>query len=69
MDKSLKNPSCFQCGRPLVPDEISLTRKMVNRGAERYFCLSCLARHFDVSEEILHQKISEFREMGCTLFQ
>jgi len=42
---------------------------MINRGTDHYFCLSCLARHFDVSEEMLRQKIIEFREMGCTLFQ
>ena len=24
---------CRQCGRPLTPDEIAVTRKLVNRGA------------------------------------
>ena len=62
-------PACFQCGRPLVPDEAALTKKMVNRGATRFFCLSCLALHFGVPEENLREKIREFREMGCTLFR
>lgn len=69
MYNSSPDPVCSQCGRPLVPDEIGLTKKMINRGMDHYFCLSCLARHFDVSEEMLRQKIIEFREMGCTLFQ
>ena len=60
---------CRQCGRALEPDEIALTRKMINRGAEKYFCLTCLAHHFDVSEKDLQKKIREFREMGCTLFR
>jgi len=60
---------CRQCGRVLEPDEIALTRKMINRGANSFFCLFCLARHFDVSEDDLRNKIREFREMGCTLFQ
>ena len=63
-----ESPACSGCGRPLTPDEIALTRKMVNRGAVRFCCLSCLADHFDVPEDTLRQKIREFREMGCTLF-
>ena len=62
-------PVCIQCGRPLGADEIALTKKMINRGSTRFFCLSCLAGHFDVSEEVLRIKIREFREMGCTLFR
>ena len=60
--------ACAACGRPLQPDETALTRKLINRGATRFFCLTCLARHFQVSEDILRDKIREFREMGCTLF-
>lgn len=60
---------CCSCDRSLCQDEKALTKKMINRGATRFFCLTCLARHFEVSEDILHQKIREFREMGCTLFQ
>ena len=63
-----KLPVCLKCGRTLTQDEIGLTRKMINRGAEHFFCLSCLACHFDVSEDILLEKIRQFREMGCTLF-
>ncbi len=62
-------PVCASCGRPLQPDETALTRKLINRGAVRFFCLSCLAEHFQVSEDVLREKIREFREMGCTLFQ
>ena len=61
-------PVCLQCGRVLETDEIALTKKMINRGATRFFCLPCLAAHFDVPEENLREKIREFREMGCTLF-
>ena len=60
---------CCSCGHPLEPDEIALTKKMINRGTDRYFCLSCLADHFEVTEDVLRQKIREFREMGCTLFK
>lgn len=60
---------CAGCGRPLTKDEIALTKKLVNRGAESFLCLSCLAEKFGVSEELLMEKIVQFRQMGCTLFQ
>ena len=59
---------CRTCGRRLTKDEIALTRKLVNRGAAEFCCLSCLADHFQVSEDALREKIIQFREMGCTLF-
>jgi hypothetical protein len=59
---------CVRCGAFLTKDETALTRKLINRGATEFFCLSCLAGHFQLSEEILRKKIEEFKAMGCTLF-
>ena len=61
-------PVCCICGRGLSSDEIALTKKLINRGTERFLCLSCLSCRFGVPEETLRQKVSEFRNMGCTLF-
>ena len=60
---------CAECGRELTKDEIGLTKKLVCRGAEEFFCLTCLAARFGVSEELLKEKVIQFRAMGCTLFQ
>jgi hypothetical protein len=59
---------CIRCGALLTGDEKALTRKLINRGTTQYFCLGCLADHFQVTEDILREKIREFRAMGCTLF-
>ncbi len=59
---------CARCGALLSRDEVGLTRKLINRGAAEFFCLSCLAAHFEVSPDVLREKIREFRDMGCTLF-
>jgi len=68
--QAVGNPTvCRICGRNLVPDECALTKKMVNRGAVEYMCLSCLSAHFDAPEDVLRDKIRQFREMGCTLFR
>lgn len=60
--------SCINCARTLTNDEIGLTKKLVNRGSTSFLCLSCLAKEFSVSEELLKEKIEQFRAMGCTLF-
>lgn len=60
---------CVRCGAVLTKDDIALTRKMVNRGADRFYCVPCLADHFQLTEEVLREKIREFRAMGCTLFR
>ena len=60
---------CGRCGRMLTRDEAAATKKLINRGAVEYMCLSCLSAHFGVSEDALRDKIRQFREMGCTLFR
>ncbi len=60
--------ACKQCGRTLVPDEIAIYKRLVNRGATEYLCLTCFAEKYRVTEEQLHEKIRFFRNMGCTLF-
>lgn len=60
--------TCFQCGRPLSSDEIAVYRRLVNRAAEQCLCISCFAKEFSVTEELIRQKIRQFKEMGCTLF-
>ena len=59
---------CARCGTALKKDDVAMTRKMVNRGAKEFYCLACLAEHFELTEDILREKIKEFKAMGCTLF-
>lgn len=60
---------CLKCGRELTRDEIGLHKKIVNRGAQEFMCMDCLASYYRVSKAGLEEKIQQFKEMGCTLFQ
>ena len=60
--------NCIKCGRELTNDEIGLFKKLVNRGAQKFMCISCMSEYFEVSEEALRKKIKQYKEMGCTLF-
>ena len=59
---------CMKCGRELDHNEVALTRKLINRGASEFMCLTCLAAHFNVTEDLLRDKIEHFKKQGCTLF-
>lgn len=47
---------------------MALTRKLINRGASEFLCLTCLSAHFRVTEEKLLEMARQFKAMGCTLF-
>ena len=59
---------CVRCGAFLTKDETALTRKLINRGATSFYCLTCLSILFEVPEDTLRDKIVQFKKMGCTLF-
>jgi len=60
---------CHDCGQALTRDEIGLSKKLINRGTQTFFCVHCLARNFHVPEDTLRQMIERFREAGCSLFR
>ena len=60
---------CKVCRRPLTADEIAVTRKLVNRGATEFMCVTCLARYFEVRPEDILERIRYFKAAGCTLFE
>ncbi len=59
---------CKKCLKELNPDEIGLTKKLINRGTKEFYCIDCLAEKFECSTDLLEEKIQQFRNMGCTLF-
>lgn len=64
-----QQPKCKKCGRELTCDEIGIHKKMINRGATEFFCLTCLAREIGSTEEKLRERIEHFRREGCMLFR
>ncbi len=59
---------CYLCGNPVSYNCMGLNRKMINRGIDKFLCMSCLAKHFHVSIDDLNVQIEHFRAAGCTLF-
>ena len=66
----MADKKCYVCGKtPLTKDEIGLTKKLINKKASSFYCLSCLAEYLEVTEEELLAKVEEFKNEGCTLFK
>jgi len=59
---------CAKCGAVLSRDEIGLHKKLVNRGATTYLCITCLGKYFDLTTDDLRRMIEGFRAQGCSLF-
>lgn len=64
----MKIEFCLKCRTPLSLDEIAATKKLINRGTQKFYCIDCLAQAFDVSRKDIEEKIQYFKDSGCTLF-
>lgn len=69
MKKRIIRESCVACGKsPLSKDEIGINKKLLGAEVNNFCCLTCLAEYLDVSELDILDKIEEFKEEGCKLF-
>lgn len=59
---------CVKCGCELTKDEKALNKKMISKKVREFMCINCLAEYLNTSDEILKEKIEQFKEEGCELF-
>ena len=66
----MKQVVCKSCYKTsLVKDEIGLCKKLLGDDGDGYLCMDCLAAYLDCTVEDLLDKIEEFKDEGCELFQ
>lgn len=66
----MKQQSCASCGkRTLSKNEIGITKKLIGVQTKVYYCKECLADYLGVTIDDIDEKIEEFREQGCKLFE
>lgn len=69
MKKKYITAACISCGKnQLSKDEIGINRKLINENVENFYCLNCLSDYLGVTTQDILDKIEEFKEDGCTLF-
>lgn len=66
----IKMADCYICGKKnLSKNEIGLTKKLMGKSSKKFYCVSCLAEQLEVTTEELQDKIEEFKNEGCKLFE
>ena len=62
--------SCAYCGAAdLSKNTLGINKKLYGKAAERFLCMECLAEELGVTVEELLEKIEEFKDEGCELFE
>lgn len=62
--------TCIACGRRgLLHNEIGINKKLLGENIKNFYCLDCLAEYLDVTPQDILDKIEEFKEEGCKLFE
>jgi biotin operon repressor len=65
-----KKVDCFICGKNnLTHNEVGLNKKLVGKNVQKIHCMQCLAEYLGVSVDELEERMQEFKEAGCTLFE
>lgn len=61
---------CSECGKePLAKNELGICKKLLSKGSKKVFCIDCLAEYLGVEVEDILDKIEEFKDEGCDLFE
>ena len=58
--------ACVNCSKYLDKDEIALCKKMLGKNTKQFLCLNCLSEYLNTDQDILLEKIEQFKEEGCT---
>ncbi len=66
----MKKQKCASCGKPLeTKNEIGINRKLLGDQTTVYYCMDCLADYLEVTVQDIEDKIEEFKDQGCKLFE
>lgn len=61
---------CTACEAEIHKRDITaLNKKLFGKETKKFYCLSCMAQYYNITEEELLDKIEAFKEEGCELFK
>jgi len=66
----MKKINCFSCNKKnLGKNTIGINKKLLGNDIKSFYCINCLADYLGTTSEELFEKIEEFKDDGCTLFE
>lgn len=64
-----KTYNCIACGKKkLDKDTIGINKKLIGEDVKTFYCMDCLADYLGCKVQDILDKIEEFKEEGCKLF-
>ena len=61
---------CAICGKEyLEKNTIGINKKLLGESIDSFYCMDCLAEYLGCTVQELLDKIEEFKEEGCKLFE
>lgn len=61
---------CVICGKEIREKNIlGINKKLLGEDIINFYCMNCLADYLDVTVGDLNEKIEEFKDEGCKLFE
>ena len=61
---------CVICGKEyLEKNTIGINKKLLGESIDSFYCMDCLAKYLGCTVQELLDKIEEFKEEGCKLFE
>ncbi len=66
----MKKVNCVSCFKSdLDKNTVGINKKLLGEKITDFFCIDCLASYLNVTVEDILDKIEEFKDEGCTLFE
>ena len=61
---------CAACGKnDLNKNTIGINKKLLGDKLKNFYCIDCLANFLEVEAQDIFDKIEEFKNEGCKLFE
>ena len=62
--------NCIVCGKhPLIKNEVGINKKLLGTKSKNFYCVECLANFLEVELQDILDKIEDFKNDGCKLFE
>ena len=61
---------CVICSKEIREKNVlGINKKLLGEDIINFYCMICLADYLDVTVDDLNEKIEEFKDEGCKLFE
>lgn len=62
--------NCIACGKHnLDKNTIGINKKLLGEDVKTFYCMDCLSDYLGCTVQDIEDKIEEFKEEGCKLFE